>query len=101
MKCKFLQFHENYRPAYYGTWRQRSKAINPRNYLQKDEDLLDYEIDSDDEWEEPGESLSHSEVNSFYSEQTYEANKCQYFVLYFILYYLVFNDRESHISRDR
>ncbi|XP_033634465.1 chromatin assembly factor 1 subunit A-like [Asterias rubens] len=61
MKCKFLQFHENYRPAYYGTWRQQSKMVNPRNYLKKDEDLLDYEIDSDDEWEEPGESLSHSE----------------------------------------
>ena len=28
------------------------------------QDLLDYEVDSDDEWEEedPGESLSHSEV---------------------------------------
>lgn len=27
------------------------------------QDLLDYEVDSDDEWEEeePGESLSHSE----------------------------------------
>lgn len=35
------------------------------------QDLLDYEIDSDDEWEEPGESLSHSEVSSFTFEQTY------------------------------
>ncbi|XP_038066952.1 chromatin assembly factor 1 subunit A-like [Patiria miniata] len=61
MKCKLLQFHENYRPAYYGTWRRKSPMINPRNYLKKDEDLLDYEVDSDDEWEEPGESLSHSE----------------------------------------
>ena len=26
------------------------------------QDLLDYDVDSDDEWEEPGESLSHSEV---------------------------------------
>ncbi|XP_022105893.1 chromatin assembly factor 1 subunit A-like [Acanthaster planci] len=61
MKCKLLQFHENYRPPYYGTWRKKSEMINPRNYLKKDEDMLDYEVDSDEEWEEPGESLSHSE----------------------------------------
>ena len=31
------------------------------------QDLLDYEVDSDDEWEEeePGESLSNSEVLTF------------------------------------
>lgn len=31
------------------------------------QDLLDYEVDSDEEWEEeePGESLSHSEGVSF------------------------------------
>uniref|UniRef100_A0A8C4QQ70 Uncharacterized protein n=1 Tax=Eptatretus burgeri TaxID=7764 RepID=A0A8C4QQ70_EPTBU len=60
---KLLHFHENYRPAYYGTWRKCSKQITPRNPYAKDEELLDYEVDSDDEWneEEPGESLSHSE----------------------------------------
>jgi chromatin assembly factor 1 subunit A len=32
--------------------------------MQLDKKLLDYEVDSDEEWEEeePGESLSHSEV---------------------------------------
>ena len=31
------------------------------------QDLLDYEVDSDDEWEEeePGESLSNSEVDYY------------------------------------
>uniref|UniRef100_UPI00358E76AC chromatin assembly factor 1 subunit A-like isoform X2 n=1 Tax=Myxine glutinosa TaxID=7769 RepID=UPI00358E76AC len=60
---KLLYFHENYRPAYYGTWRKFSKQISPRNPYAKDEELLDYEVDSDDEWneEEPGESLSNSE----------------------------------------
>ncbi|KAM9383934.1 chromatin assembly factor 1 subunit A [Pholidichthys leucotaenia] len=60
---KLLQFHENYRPAYWGTWSKKSSYISPRCPLRQDKDLLDYEVDSDEEWEEeePGESLSHSE----------------------------------------
>lgn len=63
LKFKLLQFHTNYRPAFYGTWRKKSKQISPRNPLKKDREVLDYEVDSDDEWEEeePGESLSNSE----------------------------------------
>ncbi|XP_007899317.2 chromatin assembly factor 1 subunit A [Callorhinchus milii] len=62
-RMKLLQFHENHRPAYWGTWQKNSVKVNPRHPLAKDEVLLDYEVDSDDEWEEeePGESLSHSE----------------------------------------
>ncbi|XP_033120744.1 chromatin assembly factor 1 subunit A-like [Anneissia japonica] len=60
VKCKFLYFHDNYRPAFYGTMRKTSKKINPRNPFAMDE-ILDYEVDSDEEWEEPGESLSNSE----------------------------------------
>ncbi|XP_033821587.1 chromatin assembly factor 1 subunit A [Periophthalmus magnuspinnatus] len=60
---KLLQFHENYRPAYWGTWSKKSSHISARCPLRQDMDLLDYEVDSDEEWEEeePGESLSHSE----------------------------------------
>lgn len=60
---KLLQFHENYRPAYWGTWSKKSSHISPRCPLRQDKDVLDYEVDSDEEWEEeePGESLSHSE----------------------------------------
>lgn len=36
LKCKLLQFHKNYRPAYYGTWRKRSKQISPKNPFKKD-----------------------------------------------------------------
>ncbi|XP_041059826.1 chromatin assembly factor 1 subunit A isoform X1 [Carcharodon carcharias] len=62
-RMKLLQFCENHRPAYWGTWQKKSVKVNPRNPFTKDEQLLDYEVDSDDEWEEeePGESLSHSE----------------------------------------
>ncbi|XP_055514230.1 chromatin assembly factor 1 subunit A isoform X1 [Leucoraja erinacea] len=61
-RMKLLQFRENHRPAYWGSWQKKSAKVNPRNPFAKDE-LLDYEVDSDEEWEEeePGESLSHSE----------------------------------------
>ncbi|XP_072516436.1 chromatin assembly factor 1 subunit A [Salminus brasiliensis] len=62
-RMKLLQFHENYRPAYWGTCSKKSTYISPRCPLRQDKELLDYEVDSDEEWEEeePGESLSHSE----------------------------------------
>uniref|UniRef100_A0A8C3G0C6 Chromatin assembly factor 1 subunit A n=1 Tax=Chrysemys picta bellii TaxID=8478 RepID=A0A8C3G0C6_CHRPI len=62
-RMKLLQFSENHRPAYWGTWNKKTTVIHPRNPWSKDSKLLDYEIDSDEEWEEeePGESLSHSE----------------------------------------
>ncbi|XP_077129179.1 chromatin assembly factor 1 subunit A isoform X1 [Ranitomeya variabilis] len=62
-KMKLFQFCENYRPAYWGTWNRSSTMINPRKPWTQDTKLLDYEVDSDEEWEEeePGESLSHSE----------------------------------------
>ncbi|XP_054983220.1 chromatin assembly factor 1 subunit A isoform X1 [Sorex araneus] len=62
-RMKLLQFSENHRPAYWGTWNKTTAIIRPRWPWAQDRDLLDYEVDSDDEWEEeePGESLSHSE----------------------------------------
>ncbi|XP_058138050.1 chromatin assembly factor 1 subunit A isoform X2 [Dasypus novemcinctus] len=62
-RMKLLQFSENHRPAYWGTWNKRTTAIRPKNPWAQDRTLLDYEVDSDEEWEEeePGESLSHSE----------------------------------------
>lgn len=60
---KFLHFEENTRPPYYGTWRKRSKILTGRNPFKQDQNLFDYEVDSDDEWEEeePGESVSSDE----------------------------------------
>ncbi|XP_035732992.1 chromatin assembly factor 1 subunit A-B-like [Vespa mandarinia] len=60
---KLLQFHENRRPPYWGTWRKQSNNINPRRPFSKDAKWFDYEVDSDEEWEEeePGESLHGSE----------------------------------------
>ncbi|CAM0911574.1 unnamed protein product [Alopecurus aequalis] len=65
IKRKLLQFAKSNRPAYYGTWRKKSAVVGPKCPLKMDPDL-DYEIDSDDEWEEedPGESLSDTEKDS-------------------------------------
>lgn len=48
---KLLQFHENFRPAYYGSLRnvKLSKRVSGRNPLAMDP-KLDYEVDSDDDW---------------------------------------------------
>ncbi|KAF7067026.1 hypothetical protein CFC21_072945 [Triticum aestivum] len=65
IKRKLLQFAKSNRPAYYGTWSKKSAVIRPKCPLMMDPDL-DYEIDSDDEWEEvdPGESLSDCEKDT-------------------------------------
>ncbi|XP_006896504.1 PREDICTED: chromatin assembly factor 1 subunit A [Elephantulus edwardii] len=62
-RMKLLQFSENHRPAYWGTWNRKTATIRARNPWAQDRKLFDYEVDSDEEWEEeePGESLSHSE----------------------------------------
>ena len=63
MRAKLLKFEENRRPAYWGTWRKPSQFVGPRRPFGK-EPIMDYEVDSDDEWEEevePGESLTDSE----------------------------------------
>ncbi|XP_050350158.1 chromatin assembly factor 1 subunit A [Nymphalis io] len=66
LRPKLFAFHENRRPPYWGTWRKKSKFINPRNPFKTDEKLLDYEVDSDEEWEEEqeGESIDGSAAGS-------------------------------------
>ena len=36
MKAKLLLFHDNYRPAYFGTWRKKSSHVGPRTPFKKD-----------------------------------------------------------------
>lgn len=60
---KFFQFHENYRPAFYGTWSKHSTIFRGGRRPLAQHSSLDYSVDSDEEWEEeePGESLSGAE----------------------------------------
>lgn len=68
---KLLQFYENSRPAYYGTFSSRSPLFHggrrPLAHLAK----FDYSVESDDEWEEeePGESLSDDENDGEESDE--------------------------------
>lgn len=54
-KMKLLRFHDNVRPAYWGTFSKTSKKISGKKPLSMDEEMFDYEVDSDGEWEEEGE----------------------------------------------
>jgi chromatin assembly factor 1 subunit A len=62
-KIKHLQFHQNVRPPYRGTWTKKSRVLSGRKPFNKDSQFFDYEVDSDEEWEEggPGESLDGSD----------------------------------------
>ncbi|XP_067138767.1 chromatin assembly factor 1 subunit A-like [Centruroides vittatus] len=75
LKSKLLQFCENVRPPYWGTWRKKSVKISARKPFHKDSNCFDYDIDSDEEWEEggPGESLSGTEDEKE-SEDDYEVD---------------------------
>jgi hypothetical protein len=54
-KYKFLGFHEDHRPPYHGTWSKSSSLVTGRRPLGKDTEFLNYEVDSEAEWEEEDE----------------------------------------------
>jgi len=63
MKFKLIKFAENVRFPYFGTHSKQSKVISGRRPFALDNHWLNYEVDSDEEWEEggPGESLKGSD----------------------------------------
>ncbi|KAJ0175109.1 hypothetical protein K1T71_009250 [Dendrolimus kikuchii] len=65
LRPKLLSFYENRRPPYWGTWRKKSTFVKPRKPFGQDGKQLDYEVDSDEEWEEEeGESIDGSAAGS-------------------------------------
>lgn len=73
----FLQFAENTRPAYFGKRFQELPLVTLTGRTPfKKQNFLDYEVDSDDEWEEegPGESLSGSDSEVEKDKDDYELN---------------------------
>ncbi|KAJ9052980.1 hypothetical protein DSO57_1028674 [Entomophthora muscae] len=72
---KLLHFHENYRPAFFGAWLNESTKISPRNFLKKDQDLLDYSFDSEEEWqeEEEGELLADSDEEDDEEDEDFDS----------------------------
>lgn len=59
LRAKLLQYHEDVRPPYFGTWQKKSTQVTGRRPFGKDDDVFDYEVDSEAEWDigGPGESL--------------------------------------------
>ena len=56
-KYRFLSFYEDFRPPYHGTWSKRSKIITGKNPFGKDSTYLDYDYDSEAEWEEGDDEI--------------------------------------------
>ncbi|KAI8813648.1 chromatin assembly factor 1 subunit A-domain-containing protein [Cladochytrium replicatum] len=67
---KFLKFSENIRPPWFGTWSKTSRIITGRRPFTQDHQLLQYDIESDLEWEddEPGEDLKSDDEDDERSE---------------------------------
>lgn len=59
LRAKLLQYHEDVRPPYFGTWQKKSTQVTGRRPFGKDDEVFDYEVDSEAEWDigGPGESL--------------------------------------------
>ena len=51
-RYKCLSFYEDIRPPYYGTWSKKSPLITGRKPFGIDASQLDYDVDSEGEWEE-------------------------------------------------
>ena len=52
-RYKYLSFREDFRPAYHGTWsKPRSNTVSGRTPLSRDFKFLNYDVDSEAEWEE-------------------------------------------------
>ncbi|KAI9342496.1 chromatin assembly factor 1 subunit A-domain-containing protein [Zopfochytrium polystomum] len=66
-KWKLLSFHENVRPPYYGTWQKVSACVSGRRPFALESEHLNYDVDSDAEWEE-GEAEVGGEVEELESE---------------------------------
>lgn len=74
IRAKLLQFHDNQRPPYFGTWSKQSPLVGPRHPFGKDQHFFDYDYDSDEDWEEEeqGESLSDEEKDKEEDEEEQE-----------------------------
>ena len=79
---KLLQFEENLRPPYFGSWSKESGHIKARKYLAKDPSL-DYDVESDLEWEEPedGEDIGDSDAENEDDNDGYEDEEGDGFVV--------------------
>ena len=72
-RYKYLSFCENVRPPYYGTWSKRSKFVNGKKPFGIDASQLDYDVDSEGEWEEEEDGIGE-EIGNDAMEDDAEKN---------------------------
>ncbi|CAN0211560.1 unnamed protein product, partial [Laminaria digitata] len=89
-RMKLLQFHQDHRPPYWGTWSKTSREVTGRRPLGRDvRGLLNYDYDSEGDWEEEaqGEDLLSDEEGDKEPEDNldYKAS-CWLFFIYCRLY---------------
>lgn len=74
LRARFLQFSEDVRPPYFGTWQKSSKLVTGRKPFGKDDEIFDYELDSEAEWDigGPGESLKGDDSEDEDEQDDYE-----------------------------
>ena len=59
-KCIIIE--DSYK-KYHGSFTKKSNIITPRNPFKRDDELIDYDMDSEDEWaEENGEDLEKKDA---------------------------------------
>ncbi|GMI12101.1 hypothetical protein TrRE_jg5151, partial [Triparma retinervis] len=75
---KFLMFEEDERPPYRGTWSKKSVRVAGRRPFAKDAEILNYDYDSEAEWEEeePGEDIEEDKEEDIGEED--EGEKYDY-----------------------
>ncbi|TIA76193.1 hypothetical protein E3P91_00109 [Wallemia ichthyophaga] len=64
VKHKLLEYHEDYRPGWWGTCTKSSSTIGPRRPLAKDALQFDYTYDSEVEWGEEEQDEKGEEIQS-------------------------------------
>lgn len=59
LRARLMQFSEDVRPPYFGTWQKHSRLVTGRRPFGVDTNIFNYEVDSEAEWDlgGPGESL--------------------------------------------
>lgn len=74
LRARLFQFHEDVRPPYFGTWQKRSNLVSGRRPYGQDNDIFDYEVDSEAEWDigGPGESLKGDDSDDEEEQDDYE-----------------------------
>ena len=66
-KCIIIE--DSYK-KYHGSFNKRSTIITPRNPYKRDDELIDYEMDSEDEWaEENGEDIDKKDAENEEDEE--------------------------------